>query len=163
MPDQKDAEGLHPDDKRFKALSHFKDWSNYLLVTTVAAVGWVAQSKTGDQLLLSLAVWCLGVSLIFGILTLALVPLVAQQVDRSHSSIYKVPVSFRLLLVPCTAYLTQACRPQHLLFIAGVGLYCAAVTTEQQVRLTIPLDRFVADLVLAAILVGVASRPWGKK
>jgi len=27
-----------------KALEFFKDWSNYLLVTTVAALGWVADS-----------------------------------------------------------------------------------------------------------------------
>ena len=35
MPDPAEVlDGAH------KALEHFKDWSNYLLVTTVAALGW---------------------------------------------------------------------------------------------------------------------------
>ena len=31
-------------EQQLKALEFFKDWSNYLLVTTVAALGWVASA-----------------------------------------------------------------------------------------------------------------------
>ena len=32
-------------DQKLKALDAFKDWSNYLLVTTVAALGWTSTKK----------------------------------------------------------------------------------------------------------------------
>lgn len=113
------------------ALGHFKDWSNYLLVTTVAAVGWVATEQNGREWLLDLAVWSFGISLLFGILTLALVPLVAQQLRSSDPSVYKVRACFTVLRSKKGAYLTQACRPQHILFMVGVVLYCLAVTRGQ--------------------------------
>jgi hypothetical protein len=37
--------------QKLKALDAFKDWTNYLLVTTVAALGWAARkdAKNGDD------------------------------------------------------------------------------------------------------------------
>jgi hypothetical protein len=44
-------------DAQTKALEFFKDWSNYLLVTTVAALGWVASGK--DFPISGLMAWCI--------------------------------------------------------------------------------------------------------
>jgi hypothetical protein len=65
----------------FGALAVFKDWSNYLLVTTVAAAGWVGSDNVTFQheSLKTATLWCMGVSIVFGIFTLALVPLLAQE------------------------------------------------------------------------------------
>ena len=122
-------------DKKSKALEFFKDWSNYLLVTTVAAIGWVAEH--GDHLDSKLRHFCivaLGFSAIFGIFTLALVPLVQEARTRLQSN-YEVPVSFwfwpalRWLLPKKYRNgmrLTWMCFPQHVLFIAGIVLYIFA-------------------------------------
>jgi hypothetical protein len=118
-------------DRRLEALESFGQWSNWLLVTTVAAVGWVAKADSRDSLTAAFAVWSLGISTLFGICTLALVPLVAEQMDAvsDRSSIFVVPVRFHAGGPALrTMYLTQACRPQHLSFILGVLLHCAAVT-----------------------------------
>jgi hypothetical protein len=66
------------------ALEAFSKWSNYLLVTTVAAVGWISSGhiKFRNAFLQSLILWCLGVSVIFGIFTLALVPLISEQAQK---------------------------------------------------------------------------------
>lgn len=110
---------------RAVALAAFEKWSNYLLVTTVAAAGWVVSSNvvftSGN--LKSAALWCFGISIVFGIFTLALVPLVAQDTS-SEPSIYRVEVEYHLFGKSFPAHLTQACRPQHVTFIGGVLLYC---------------------------------------
>ena len=112
------------------ALEAFSKWSNYLLVTTVAAVGWISSGhiKFHNEFSQSLSLWCLGVSVIFGIFTLALVPLISEQAQKNDTSIYSVRVRFSVFRIPCHAYLTQACRPQHVLFIAGIIAYCWGVT-----------------------------------
>lgn len=112
------------------ALEAFSKWSNYLLVTTVAAVGWISSGhiKFRNDFLQSLSLWCLGVSVVFGIFTLALVPLISEQAQKNDTSIYSVKAKFSIFRIPCHAYLTQACRPQHVLFIAGIIVYCWGVT-----------------------------------
>lgn len=81
-------------EKLVESLKSFKDWSNYLLVTTVASLGWVASEK-GPKLpndLLFWIVWSLALSIVFAILTLA--PLVAEKITDDTSSIYDVRASF---------------------------------------------------------------------
>ena len=81
------------------ALEHFKDWTNYLLVTTVAALGWVGTKDAPDFLCpwLRLAcVWSLALSCIFGIFTLALIPLIAEQ-QGATPSFYDVKPEFQIL------------------------------------------------------------------
>ncbi|HEV7607092.1 MAG TPA: hypothetical protein VGO61_07135 [Steroidobacteraceae bacterium] len=138
-----------------KALEHFKDWSNYLLVTTVAAMGWVAESKTdhANLLLKELAVWSFGLAIIYGILTLALVPLVAEELTARTKSIYDVKASCTLFGVTHGYYLTQACRPQHILFVAGVVFYGLAMTGAQYVAIG------AAVLAIGSIVVGLRSIP----
>ncbi|WP_204014816.1 hypothetical protein [Virgisporangium aurantiacum] len=117
---------MSTEDGRVAALESFKDWSNYLLVTTVAAAGWIASDNVTfwSTPLKSAALWSLGVSIVFGILALALVPLVAQQMQDSDQSIYHVRVCFKIFTRQCHAYLTQACRPQHVTFIVGIAFFC---------------------------------------
>ena len=149
-------------DDRQTALGHFKDWSNYLLVSTVAAIGWIAQSKIGHRDVLELSVWCFGLSLIFGILTLALIPLIAEQLRDQDKSIYQVQARFSFLRRPREAYLTQACRPQHLLFMIGVIVYAIAVTAAEPVTNLIAsmgLGPSVVGLLVVTALAGYWSKP----
>jgi hypothetical protein len=102
----------------------------------VAAVGWLA---TKDALPLashfrSSCLATLGLSAIFGIFTLARIPLVQEQ-KTDHpavKSVYRVPVEFWFWglvswFLPRRykrgMFLTWVCFPQHVLFIAGVALY----------------------------------------
>lgn len=122
------------------AITAFKEWSNYLLITTVASLGWVASKNapftSGN--IRTACIYTLGLSIVFGIFTLALVPLLAQQAPgklaqapntpEEERSIYKVPVTFSLFrrryFTKTGIYLTQACRPQHILFLVGIVTYC---------------------------------------
>jgi hypothetical protein len=114
---------------RTKALEFFKDWSNYLLVTTVAALGWVAEHGSFSGVLKVLCVWSLALSIVFGIFTLALIPLVQEQREqdtKASSSNYEVRASFwggRLRLM-------HVCFPQHVLFIIGIVLYALGTTLK---------------------------------
>jgi len=117
---------ISPDEQKLKALEWFKDWSNYMLVTTVAAIGWIAASKS-----LSLWHWgaliAFGLSAIFAVLTLAAIPLIAEQVSISTTSIYDVTARYRWRYMSgaatCPIKIKAVCFPQHLFFILGVIAY----------------------------------------
>jgi hypothetical protein len=140
-------------DNKAVALQSFKDWSNYLLVTTVGLAGWVASDHVRFRSVRweTLALWCLGVSIVFGILALALVPLIAQQMTEEHTSIYGVPVNFHVFGVRCSAYLSQACRPQHITFMVGVIALCLGTTRYLWIG---------AAVALLAMANGLLSRRW---
>jgi hypothetical protein len=111
-----------------QALKFFKDWSNYLLVATVAALGWTAEKSgiTGLQLKFY-CVAALGVSVVFGILTLALIPLVQEQREDQNISNYEVPVHFWFWPEAWPGVrLTWICTPQHVFFIIGIAIYVYA-------------------------------------
>jgi len=137
------------------ALGVFKDWSNYLLVTTVAAAGWVGSDKVAlEPPMLQVAVmWCLGLSAVFGILTLALIPLVAEQKDP-NASIYQCEVTFHVVK-EWHAYLTMACRPQHILFMIGIVLFCVGSVSQAALRGTLVTGAAVATF---ASVLGLMSR-----
>jgi hypothetical protein len=120
------------------ALEAFDRWSNYLLVTTVAAVGWISSDNVRfhSDTLRDLSLWSLGVSVVFGILALALVPLVAEQAE-SERSIFRVKARFSFAGIALHGYLTQACRPQHAFFILGIVFYCAGTTADLWLALAI--------------------------
>ena len=116
-------------EQKVQALGFFKDWTNYLLVTTVAALGWAA-SEDGvlSDCLRRACVWSFALSIVFAILTLALVPAIAEQIDEHTTSIYEVGVKFRRYWFwgdDCTAKakLRWFCFAQHVLFLSGVILY----------------------------------------
>lgn len=71
--------------QKIRALEFFKDWTNYLLVTTVAAMGWVSAEtvKLVSPLLKRLCIW-------------ALIPHITEQLIGTDTSIYDVHGTFRL-------------------------------------------------------------------
>jgi hypothetical protein len=116
----------HNIEQKLKALGSFKDWSNYLLVTTVAALGW-ATSK-GNRIDSDLVVWCFAISAVFGILTLAVIPVVAEEIREDTKSIYDVEATFRLFWMwgdELRTSLKWVCWPQHVSFIIGILAYAA--------------------------------------
>ena len=119
---------MKKDEKAIKALELLKDWSNYLLITTVAALGWIT-SDGANFATPDLKVWsviALGLSIVFAIFTLGLIPVVTQEVEDDGISIYKITPEFTLLWVIVkidSIRLKHVCWPQHLLFIVGIFLY----------------------------------------
>jgi hypothetical protein len=105
------------------SLGFFKDWTNYLLVTTVAALGWISTKPTildGFALKVTIGLLCL--SIVFAILTLALVPLVGEKLIAG-TSLYDVRVKFTVFWLwgpECEAKLKWVCWPQHISFLAGI-------------------------------------------
>jgi hypothetical protein len=125
------------------ALDAFKEWSNYLLVTTVASAGWVS-TRTEELKIAWLQPVSLGLltaSIILAIFTLALVPLLAEQLG--DESIYKTPIRFHLFGLSSTMYLTQVCRPQHTTFILGVIAYAVGAADVQWDRQSVGRARHV--------------------
>ena len=115
-----------------KAIEYFKDWSNYLLVTTVAALGWVATKNLpffSPWMRLSCMV-ALGLSVVFGIFTLALIPIIAEQ-QATNQSFYTVRAPFKLFGMNCTLPVKSVCFPQHVLFIIGIVLYVVGTGWQQ--------------------------------
>jgi hypothetical protein len=119
-----------PKDPLTSALGFLKHWTNYLLVTTVPALGWVALSTGLVGRLQIFCIWCLTLSIIFGIFTLALIRLDQEQ-RSTISSNYDVRAelwagSFRLIYV---------CVPQHLFHrwhsLLRPSSYAQALVTPQ--------------------------------
>ena len=79
-------------------------------------------------------VWCLGLSILFAILTLAVIPHVAEAIRAESTSIYEVypnvsPIPFfGFQISVCLWYF---CWLQHLLFLAGVLIYTFAASKEE--------------------------------
>ncbi len=110
-----------------QALGFFKDWTNYLLVTTVAALGWVATKPVLlAPTLLSLTIVCFCLSIIFAIFTLALIPIVGEGIAAKTTSIYEVSVEFKLLWLWGRVRkfkLKWVCWWQHVFFLAGIIIF----------------------------------------
>ena len=122
------------------ALGFFKDWTNYLLVTTVAALGWVSSQKH-DVLGLwakRVCVFAFAGSIAFAIFTLALIPLIAELVHTAKQpSIYSIDARFylwpwegRLM----SLRLKHVCWLQHLLFLVGIGAYAVGALRAPEKR-----------------------------
>jgi hypothetical protein len=109
---------------QLEALRHFKDWSNYLLVTTVISLGWVSTGADLPFWAFSLSVGLLATSVVFAIFTLALIPHVAENIEPNQS-IYSVKPEVRPLLFFSVKFMTikWVCWPQHVLFVLGILVY----------------------------------------
>ena len=103
-----------------------------MLVTTVAALGWVAKTSV-DLPWNEFTLVCLGLSVIFAIFTLALIPLVAEKISLETKSIYTVKPNFTLIWSMkrsrCKLCLKDVCWPQHVLFILGILSYTLSAAT----------------------------------
>jgi len=144
-------------EQKLKALEAFKDWSNYLLVATVAALGWTAKENANGfhtEWMKSGAIVLFALSVVFAILTLALIPHVAEQIEddtwEKHKSIYEVcwPGWWVGMRLTCL-YL-----PQHVLFLLGILMYGAGTAFRCPTSVYV---FFSAALVLPLIVWGIGQ------
>jgi hypothetical protein len=124
--------GLDPNvEQHLNALASFKDWSNYMLVTTVAALGWVASTAHPaiSPYCVRWVVVCLDGSTLFAVFTLALIPIVAEGITKDTKSFYDVTANFDLIFTVGPRIglkLKWVCWWQHLLFLVGIAIYTVA-------------------------------------
>lgn len=114
-------------DHLLKAVEYFKDSNNYLLLISVVALGWLVEHPGGaHESLHSAIVVCMGLSVVFGLFTMGLLPLVAETLTGTTESIYDVRGEFRTFVVGGAHHslpLKAVCWPQQVLFITGIMLY----------------------------------------
>ena len=111
-----------PSDGQAKALEFVNSASSYVLLATIALLAWVASGVefSNDGLRVA-SMACLTLSVIFGIATLALVPLV-QEARRPGQSNFEVEARFMMFGRRGTR-LKSALLPQYLFLLAGLVLY----------------------------------------
>ena len=111
-----------PSDAQAKALEFVNSASSYVLLATIALLAWVASGVefSNDGLRLA-SMACLTLSVVFGIATLALIPLV-QEARRPGQSNFDVEARF-MLFGRRGARLKSGLLPQYLFLLAGVVLY----------------------------------------
>jgi hypothetical protein len=111
-----------PSDGQAKALEFVNSASSYVLLATIALLGWVASGVefSNDGLRVA-SMACLTLSVVSGVATLALIPLV-QEARRPGQSNFEVEARFMLFGLR-GARLKTALLPQYLFLLAGLILY----------------------------------------
>ena len=111
-----------PSDAQAKALEFVNNASSYVLLATIALLGWVASGVefSNDGLRVA-SMACLTLSVVFGVATLALIPLV-QEARRPGQPNFEVEARF-MLFGQRGARLKSALLPQYLFLLAGLVLY----------------------------------------
>ena len=111
-----------PTDAPTKALEFVNNASCYALFATIALLAWVSSGvEFADQALRLAAMACLTLSVVFGVATLALIPLV-QEMRRPGQSNFDVEARFSLL-GQRSSRLKAVMLPQYLLLLAGLIFY----------------------------------------
>ncbi len=114
-------------DHLLKAVEYFNTSNNYLILITVVALGWVVEHPAGvHESLKDAVVLCMGLSTVFGLFTMGLLPSVAETLTGTTESIYDVRGQFRTFVIGGRSHslpLKAVCWPQQVLFIAGIILY----------------------------------------
>ena len=105
-----------------KALAFLNSTSTYVLIATLALLAWVASGVefSNDGLRVA-AITCLTLSIVFGVGTLLLVPLV-QEALRPGQSVFDVEARFALF-GRRGARLKALMLPQYVLLLAGIIVY----------------------------------------
>lgn len=111
-----------PADPQTKALEFVNQASSFVLIATIALLAWVASGVefSNDGLRFG-AMGCLTLSIVFGVGTLTLIPLV-QEARRPGQSNFDVAPAFALL-GRRSARLRTVLLPQYALLLAGIILY----------------------------------------
>jgi hypothetical protein len=111
-----------PSDAQAKALEFVNSASSYVLLASIALLAWVASGVefSNDGLRIA-SMACLMLSVVFGVVTLSLVPLV-QEARRPGQSNFEVEARF-MLFGRRGARLKSALLPQYLLLLVGLVLY----------------------------------------
>jgi hypothetical protein len=114
-------------DHLLRAVEYFNNSNNYLVMISIVALGWVVEHPTGvHESLKNAIVLCMGLSTVFGLFTMGLLPLVAETLTGTTQSIYDVKGQFRTFVLGGREHslpLKAVCWPQQVLFIAGILLY----------------------------------------
>ena len=111
-----------PSDAQAKALEFVNSASSYVLLATIALLGWVASGvEFSNDALRVASMACLTLSVVFGVATLALIPLV-QEARRPGQSNFEVEGRF-MLFGRRGVRLKSALLPQYLFLLAGLVLY----------------------------------------
>lgn len=152
-------------DPKSKALEFFKDWSNYLLVTTVAAVGWVAAGDIdfSSVWVRAICILAFALSITFGILTLALIPLVEEQRNETHASNYDVVVAYGLWKgFTGRCKLKALCFPQHVFFLLGIFVFAIGTMGGSPDDMSLDVQWFlgIAAFVLFVGAVLIVQQVW---
>jgi len=153
-------------DPKTKALEFFKDWTNYLLVTTVAALGWVATSQSLDFSSNRARFICIvsfAASIVFGIFTLALIPIIQEERGANQSN-YDVAATHSLF-GHRRCRLVAVCYPQHAFFLLGIVTFAVATAWSPTKGAARTLDYIlIAAAVAVAISIwviwGRSGKPW---
>ena len=111
-----------PPDPQSKALEFVNQTSTFVLIATIALLAWVASGVefSSDGLRFG-AMACLTLSIVFGVGTLTLIPLV-HEARRPGQSNFDVTPAFALL-GKRSARLRTVMLPQYALLLAGIILY----------------------------------------
>ena len=114
-------------DHLLKAVEYFKDSNNFLLMLSVVALAWVVEHPGGlHESLQNAVVLCMGLSVVFGLFTMGLLPLVAETLSGTTESIYDVRGEFRTFVLGGRNHslpLKAVCWPQQVLFLTAVMIY----------------------------------------
>jgi hypothetical protein len=109
-------------DAQTKALEFISQTSNYSLIATIALLAWVASGvEFSTEGLRLVSMTCLTLSIVCGVATLALIPLV-QEARRPGQSNFEVEARF-LLFGRRSARLKAAMLPQYVLLLLGLIFY----------------------------------------
>ncbi len=115
-----------PVDAQTKALEFVSTASSYALLATIALLAWVSSGvEFQNEGLRLTSMACLTLSVVFGVGTLVLIPLV-QEARRPGQSNFDVDARFRLI-GRRSARLKTTMLPQYVLLIAGLVLYVAGM------------------------------------
>ena len=115
-----------PTDAQTKALEFVNQASSYSLIATMALLAWVASGvEFSSEVLRLLSMTCLTLSVLFGVATLSLVPLV-QELRRPGQSNFEVMARFALF-GRRSARLKTTLLPQYGLLMLGVILYAVGM------------------------------------
>jgi hypothetical protein len=109
-------------DAQTKALEFVNQGSSYALLATIALVAWVASGvefSNEDLRVASMA--CLTISVVFGVGTLSLIPLV-QEARRPGQSNFDVEARY-WLFGRRSSRLKSVMLPQYVLLLVGLILY----------------------------------------
>jgi hypothetical protein len=115
-----------PPDIQTKALEFVHQSCIFLLVATIALLAWVASGVDfSNEIPRTGAMLCLTLSVVYGVATLALIPLV-QEARRPGQSNFEAEARYALI-GRRTLRLKSVLLPQYVLLLLGIGFFIAGM------------------------------------
>jgi hypothetical protein len=115
-----------PPDAHTKALEFVNQTCTLTFLATIALLAWVASGvEFASQGLRLASMACLTMSIVYGVASLALIPLI-QEMRRPGQSNFEVDAPYALF-GRRSSRLKSVMLPQYLLLIAGIVLYVAGM------------------------------------